>query len=72
MSETIYKLQPDRTLALRGFDGFASAATIHNASPNGFGYAPKPNVFLSMRFDKLRFPKQPKPISAGLWQQEQG
>ena len=36
MSETIYKLQPDRTLALRGFDGFASAAAIHNASPNGF------------------------------------
>ena len=36
VSETIYKLQPDRTLALRGFDGFASAAAIHNASSTGF------------------------------------
>ena len=36
MSETIYKFQPDRTLALRGFDSFASAAALHSASPKGF------------------------------------
>ena len=36
MPERIYKLQPDRTLSLRGFDSFAAAATIHNASPTGF------------------------------------
>ena len=36
MSETIYKFQPDRTLALRGFDSFASAAALHGASPTGF------------------------------------
>lgn len=36
MPERIYKLQPDRTLALRGFDTFASAASIHSASPAGF------------------------------------
>lgn len=36
MPEPIYKLQPDRTLALRGFDSFAAAATIHSASPTGF------------------------------------
>ena len=36
MPEIIYKLQPDRTLSLRGFDSFAAAATIHNASPTGF------------------------------------
>ncbi len=36
MPERIYKLQPDRTLYLRGFDTFAAAASIHNASPTGF------------------------------------
>ena len=36
MSERIYKLQPDRTLYLRGFDSFAAAASIHNATPTGF------------------------------------
>ena len=36
MPERINKLQPDRTLALRGFDTFAAAASIHNASPTGF------------------------------------
>ena len=36
MSERINKLQPDRTLQLRGFDTFAAAASIPNASPAGF------------------------------------
>ena len=36
MPERIYKLQPDRTLSLRGFDTFAAAATVHSASPSGF------------------------------------
>src|SRR5438270_10461365 len=36
MPERIYKLQPDRTLQLRGFDSFAAAASIHHATPNGF------------------------------------
>lgn len=36
MPERIYKLQPDRTLHLRGFDSFAAAASIHSASPAGF------------------------------------
>ena len=36
MPERINKLQPDRTLALRGFDTFAAAASIHSASPTGF------------------------------------
>jgi hypothetical protein len=36
MPERIHKLQPDRTLYLRGFDTFAAAASIHNASPTGF------------------------------------
>ncbi len=36
MSEQFNKLQPDRTLYLRGFDTFAAAASIHNASPTGF------------------------------------
>jgi hypothetical protein len=34
--ERINKLQPDRTVALRGFDTFAAAASVHNASPAGF------------------------------------
>lgn len=36
MPEHIYKLQPDRTVQLRGFDSFAAAASIHHASPTGF------------------------------------
>src|SRR5690349_13543087 len=36
LPERIYKLQPDRTLYLRGFDSFAAAASIHSASPRGF------------------------------------
>jgi hypothetical protein len=36
MPERIYKLQPDRTLQLRGFDSFAAAASIHHATPTGF------------------------------------
>jgi hypothetical protein len=36
MPERINKLQPDRTIALRGFDTFAAAASIHSASPTGF------------------------------------
>jgi hypothetical protein len=36
LSERIYKLQPDRTLYLRGFDSFAAAASLHDASPAGF------------------------------------
>src|SRR3954471_23685151 len=36
MSETISKLQPNRTVHLRGFDTFAAAATVHSASATGF------------------------------------
>lgn len=36
MPERICKLQPDRTVSLRGFDGFYAAATVHDASPTGF------------------------------------
>jgi hypothetical protein len=36
MPERIYKLQPNRTLYLRGFDSFAAAASIHNATATGF------------------------------------
>jgi hypothetical protein len=36
MPERITKLQPDRTLSLRGFDTFAAAATIHSATPTGW------------------------------------
>ena len=36
MPERINKLQPDRTVYLRGFDTFAAAASIHSASPAGF------------------------------------
>jgi hypothetical protein len=36
MSERIYKLQPDRTLSLRGFDGFGAAAALHSATPTSF------------------------------------
>ena len=36
MPERINKLQPDRTVSLRGFDTFAAAASIHSATPTGF------------------------------------
>ena len=36
MPERINKLQPNRTLYLRGFDSFAAAASIHNATSTGF------------------------------------
>ena len=36
LSESISKLQPDRTVFLRGFDTFAAAAAIHSATPSGF------------------------------------
>jgi hypothetical protein len=34
--ETIYKLQPNRTMHLRGFDHFGAAAAMHSAYANGF------------------------------------
>jgi hypothetical protein len=34
--ETLYKLQPDRTLHLRGFDHLGAAAAFHSAAPDGF------------------------------------
>ncbi len=36
MPERIYKLQPDRTIHLRGFDALGAAAAIHSATPTGF------------------------------------
>jgi len=36
LPERINKLQPDRTLQLRGFNTFAAATSITNASPTGF------------------------------------
>ena len=36
MSERIYKLQPDRTLALRGFDDLGASAALHSATSNSF------------------------------------
>jgi hypothetical protein len=36
MSERIEKLQPDRTIALRGFSDLGAAAAVHSASPTGF------------------------------------
>lgn len=36
MSERIYKLQPNRTMQLRGFDAFGAAAAMHNATANSF------------------------------------
>ncbi|MBI5086899.1 MAG: hypothetical protein HZB13_20165 [Acidobacteria bacterium] len=36
MPETIYKLQPDRTIHLRGFDHLGASAAVHDASPGGF------------------------------------
>ena len=36
MSEAIYKLQPHRTMHLRGFDQRGAAAAMHSASATGF------------------------------------
>ncbi len=36
MPERIYKLQPDRTIHLRGFDGFGAAAALHTATASSF------------------------------------
>jgi hypothetical protein len=36
MSETIFKLQPNRTMQLRGFDAFGAAAAMHSATENAF------------------------------------
>ncbi len=36
MPETIYKLQPNRTMQLRGFDSFGAAAAMHQATANSF------------------------------------
>ena len=36
MSERIYKLQPNRTMALRGFDALGAAAALHSATDNSF------------------------------------
>jgi len=36
MSERIHKLQPDRTIHLRGFDHLGAAAAMHSATPTGF------------------------------------
>lgn len=36
MPEQIQKLQPNRTVQLRGFDGLGAAAAVHSASSSGF------------------------------------
>ncbi|MCC7153444.1 MAG: hypothetical protein IT161_02650 [Bryobacterales bacterium] len=36
MPERIYKLQPDRTIQLRGFDHLGAGAAIHSATPDSF------------------------------------
>jgi phage tail sheath gpL-like len=36
MSEIITKLQPNRTMQLRGFDAFGAAAAMHSATANAF------------------------------------
>jgi hypothetical protein len=36
MSERIYKLQPNRTMSLRGFDALGASAAIHSATANSF------------------------------------
>ena len=36
MSESIFKLQPDRTVQLRGFDHLGASAAIHHATASGF------------------------------------
>ena len=35
MSETIFKLQPHRTMSLQGFDGYGAAAALWGASDSG-------------------------------------
>jgi hypothetical protein len=36
LPERIYKLQPNRTLALRGFDDLGAGAALHSATPSSF------------------------------------
>ena len=36
VSERIHKLQPDRTIQLRGFDHLGAAAAMHSATAQGF------------------------------------
>jgi hypothetical protein len=36
MPERIYKLQPNRSLSLRGFDDLGASAAVHSATANGF------------------------------------
>lgn len=36
MPERIYKLQPNRTIQLRGFDDLGAAAALHSATPTSF------------------------------------
>jgi len=36
MSEKIYKLQPNRTIALRGFDSLGASAALHSATADAF------------------------------------
>jgi len=36
MADTLYKLQPDRTMYLRGFSDLGAGAAIHDATPTGF------------------------------------
>ena len=36
MPDILHKLQPDRTMYLRGFDHLGAAAAMHNARPDGF------------------------------------
>ncbi|MBN9657398.1 MAG: hypothetical protein J0H49_04430 [Acidobacteria bacterium] len=36
MPERIFKLQPDRTVQLRGFDHLGASAAVHQATPDGF------------------------------------
>ncbi len=36
MPERIYKLQPNRTIHLRGFDGLGASAAVHSATSNSF------------------------------------
>ncbi|WP_321473209.1 hypothetical protein [uncultured Paludibaculum sp.] len=36
MPESIFKLQPDRTVQLRGFDHLGASAAVHGATPSGF------------------------------------
>ena len=36
MPERIYKLQPNRTIALRGFDNLGASGAMHSATANSF------------------------------------